>query len=810
MLKRRIGGKTVNNVINVIDFSKNQLRKSQKNACFRLCVTIVLMSLLLATFPFLFAPKMAAANQSDSNTLNNPIEAKYSFNTYNSYNSKSKGISLKIVKSTSILTDKSGYHISLLLKNSGSKDFPEGKIQVTFNPWYTFMSRTDLQKWSQAESRIPTPQLIGEVSVPALARGKSYNAQIDVDANNPNLSNILYWGPKPVSITYSSLDFKHYYSVKSFVTRANIGVKNVQTPPINVTLLMPIIAKSSDWRYTINKQNISPSVNAINAPLEDLYNTATNAASGTSNLANSTSNKKIRLSKDSIKRFNALTSLVQKHPSLQTIADSNTLKFANPTFTPSVFMQNNGFDISHYAESNNHVYYKLAGIGLDSWSKKSSILENSTTKPLNLDTYALQTGGKWTLRALEQAAANGYKTVVATSGFDALANRFAIKNGVYEVQTSLGSVKVLSCQEILSDLANGRSTSSQSVAEYTSAGLLNRLAAQSAFYQMEQPYTPRHLLIMFNQDSPISLIESVVSMLEKSPWISLLDLKSLTQSKPISKEYLGYNPVPKESGIEGKATIASKEKIGKLVADRMLVNQFINSILDQNELNNHKTNESDAQSLAKQNAKLKINQNSKIWSENLLKLFDAMAQRELNNATSAANTTNTTSATNTSTLRESSSEVKDQSQYKDGTHVLAKMLISGIHIIPPKDVTLVSETATMPITISNTNPYPVSVYLTAYTNSMEIVARRKTPVKIAANSESQVILPLRSTTSSKVKATFALEDRNRNVFGSTKETTITSTLQISDKSGTIIIIFAFALGALGLFRQFNRKKDPDE
>lgn len=784
----------MNSVINVIDFSKNQLRKSQKNACFRLCVAIVLMSLLLATFPFLLAPKMAYANQSGSNTLNNPIEAKYSFNAYNSYNSKSKRISLKIVKSTSILTDKSGYHISLLLKNNSSKDFSEGKIQVTFNPWYTFMSRTDLQKWSQAESRIPTPQLIGEVSVPALARGKSYNTQIDVDANNPNLSNILYWGPKPVSITYSSLDFKHYYSVKSFVTRANIGVKNIQTPPINVTLLMPIIAKSSDWRYTINKQNISPSVNAINSTLEDLYNTATNATK-------SAASKKIRLSKDSIKRFNALTSLVQKHPSLQTIADSNTLKFANPTFTPSVFMQNNGFDISNYAESNNHVYYKLAGIGLDSWSKKSSILENSTTKPLSLDTYALQTGGKWTLRALEQAAANGYKIVVATSGFDALANRFAIKNGVYEVQTSLGSVKVLSCQEILNDLANGRSTSSQSVAEYTNAGLLNRLAAQSAFYQMEQPYTPRHLLIMFNQDSPISLIESVVSMLEKSPWISLLDLKSLTQSKPITKEYLGYNPVPKESGIEGKLVIASKEKIDKLVADRMLVNQFINSILDQNELNHHKTNESDAQSLAKQNAKLKINQNSKIWSENLLKLFDAMAQREINNATSAANT---------NTLHESSSEVKDKLQYKNGTHVLAKMLISGIQIIPPKDVTLVSETATMPITISNTNPYPVSVYLTAYTNSMEIVTRRKTSVKIAANSESQVILPLRSTTSSKVKATFALEDRNRNIFGSTKETTITSTLQISDKSGTIIIIFAFAFGALGLFRQFNRKKDPDE
>ena len=777
MLRRRIGGKTVinvTNVINVIDFSKNQLRKSQKNAFLRLCVTTVLMALLLATFPFFFAPKVAYANQS-------------SLSSYSLYNTKSKGISLKIVKSTSILTDKSGYHINLLLKNNSSKDFPEGKIQVTFNPWYTFMSRTDLQKWSQDESRIPTPQLIGEVSVPALASGKSYSAQIDVDANSQNLSNIIYWGPKPVSITYSSLDFKHYYSVKSFVTRANIGIKNVQTPPINVTLLMPIIAKSSDWRYNISKHNISPSINTISESQEDLSNPTTG----------STTNRKIRLSKSSIKRITSLINLVQKHPKLQTIADPNTLKFSEPTFTPSVFMQNNGFNISRYAESENHVSYKLAGIGLDSWSKKSSVLENSTTKPLNLDSYAFQTGEKWTLRALEQAAANGYKTVVATSGFDPLANRFAVKNGVYEVQTSSGSVKVLSCQETLNELINGHFTSAQSAAETTSAGLLNRLAAQSAFYQMEQPYMPRHLLLTFSPDSSIPLIESVVSILEKSPWISLLDINSLTHSKAITKEHLGYSPVPKASSIEGKSLIASKAKIRQLASDRMLVNQFINSILDQNELNNHKTSESDAQSLAKQNAKLKINQNSKIWSENLIKLFDAMAQRELDNTLNSASQSN-------------SSASESQTQTKNSTHDLAKMLISGINIIPPKDVTLVSETATMPITISNTNPYPISVYLTAYTNSMEIVTRRKTPVKIAANSESQVILPLRSTTSSKVKATFALEDRNHNVFSSTKETAITSTLQISDKSGTIIIIFAFALGAFGLFRQFNRKKDPDE
>lgn len=53
-------------------------------------------------------------------------------------------------------------------------------------------------------------------------------------------------------------------------------------------------------------------------------------------------------------------------------------------------------------------------------------------------------------------------------------------------------------------------------------------------------------------------------------------------------------------------------------------------------------------------------------------------------------------------------------------------------------------------------------------------------------------------------------DRNGAAFGATQVTHITSALQISDKSGFVIIGFAVLLGAVGLWRQFNRKKDPDE
>ena len=58
--------------------------------------------------------------------------------------------------------------------------------------------------------------------------------------------------------------------------------------------------------------------------------------------------------------------------------------------------------------------------------------------------------------------------------------------------------------------------------------------------------------------------------------------------------------------------------------------------------------------------------------------------------------------------------------------------------------------------------------------------------------------------------TLSLQDRQGITFGATQTTHITSALQISDKTGFIIIGIAVLLGALGLWRQFHRKKDPDE
>lgn len=93
---------------------------------------------------------------------------------------------------------------------------------------------------------------------------------------------------------------------------------------------------------------------------------------------------------------------------------------------------------------------------------------------------------------------------------------------------------------------------------------------------------------------------------------------------------------------------------------------------------------------------------------------------------------------------------------------------------------------------------------------MEIVTSRFTEATIPANSEAQVTFAIRVATSGHATAHITLLDRNGDTFGSAQNTDITSVLRISDMTGFIIIGFSLLLGRVGLWRQFHRKKDPDE
>ena len=79
--------------------------------------------------------------------------------------------------------------------------------------------------------------------------------------------------------------------------------------------------------------------------------------------------------------------------------------------------------------------------------------------------------------------------------------------------TDAGDVTVLTAQSVLSDLAQGKATSSDAEAngEGTTAGRLARFVAQSAFYQMEQPYAERNLLVYLSDNSDPAVVDAYIA-----------------------------------------------------------------------------------------------------------------------------------------------------------------------------------------------------------------------------------------------------------------------------------------------------------
>ncbi len=111
---------------------------------------------------------------------------------------------LSINSSTAVLTDTSGYHLNATVTNTTGQEIPAGTLTLAMNAFYTFVSRNDIQDWSEGNGRIPTPQSVGQADVPALQPGASANVSIDADAHQESLTAINSWGPKPVLLSYSA------------------------------------------------------------------------------------------------------------------------------------------------------------------------------------------------------------------------------------------------------------------------------------------------------------------------------------------------------------------------------------------------------------------------------------------------------------------------------------------------------------------------------------------------------------------------------------------------------------------------------
>ena len=469
-------------------------------------------------------------------------------------------------------------------------------------------------------------------------------------------------------------------------------------------------------------------------------------------------------------RLKSLEQTFTKHDKLQVVADPTYLKtMPMPTQVDGI-TQPALFDITAYSALNDSKTYDSAGVGTSRWNAEQALknYQSALGDPnASMTTYAWQGTGNWTADALAKAKQQGYGTVIATHDFEE-DDAATVRTGKTVVSTDAGDITVLSAQNVLSGLAQGKATSDDANAdsEGTTAGRLARFVAQSAFYQMEQPYAERNLLVCLNEDSDPSVVDALMSDIEQSPWLNLTDLATLKDAD-ISEDAASMSTdLPQTDGLTDGMRSDVQQTLSALANSSSNIKRFNTSIL------------------VKPNGKDESDVNT--WSRQLTNAHTIMALHALGG------------------------ESPSRSTMAEGANQLAALLINGVAITPTESVNVVSETAKMPVTISNSHPYPVKVKVSSLTDSMQIVTSRFDTVQVPPHGEAQVAFTIRVSTSGTANATISLFDRNGAAFGATQVTHITSALQISDKSGFVIIGFAVLLGAVGLWRQFNRKKDPDE
>ena len=105
--------------------------------------------------------------------------------------------------STPVVSNKSGYSLRATVTNTANRPMENARLTVSTSALYSFSSRADMQAWSEAHARIPTPDVLGTQTVPTIPAGQSIEVSVNVPANQDALKKMTSWGPKPVRLSLS-------------------------------------------------------------------------------------------------------------------------------------------------------------------------------------------------------------------------------------------------------------------------------------------------------------------------------------------------------------------------------------------------------------------------------------------------------------------------------------------------------------------------------------------------------------------------------------------------------------------------------
>lgn len=755
----------------------------------------------------------------------------------------SEGLSLTLAKATPIITASSGYQASVTITNKSSQAAQAGTLTLRTSQ-YSLISSSNAQDW--AEGRY-NPYLfdLAQVSVPALKRNSSVTVTVTLKADDRNLASLRNWGPKPLEVVYQAAAQPNSGEadprtgttlsahLNTFVTRSHDGLDEFKTPQMALTVVMPVVA--TGWQVRTQTSDTA-SVNQKNKKLAATLALVHDPMS---------TDFPLTLTKKAKAYTLAQLKLLKDYPHLQSVVDPALLASLREDNTPtsgkapasrsvaislyqamSSISQPYSFDISRLTLDPEG--FEKAGVSADTWSvqagdslasdfqssssssssQPSSTGENSgqskkteenssSSTPASVAKGAIAWEGSssWTARSLETAARAGYKTVIANSARP-VADDSIVETGHVVMNTAAGDVTVLVTQSTLTQLAEGQKTSEQALAENSDAGRLQRFIAQSAIFQMQQPYVQRNLLVSLGSRTSLANSRALLSALQSADWLKSGTLADLRQGATNVSAHFDLAPDGNTAHTHAASTARQLSTLTKTLTtlSQLKKNVLVKASAKSSDNPGKEDKTDNPQPLARQNAKSSA-EDDVTQDEWLAKLETSHMHLAL--ASFASENADTQNG-----LADLTALQADQKMNAE--------LSNAVSIVKPSVINVFSESAQTPVTVTNRLPYPVKVKLSAQTDTQLTTVSSEKTLTVHENSEAQATLHVRVVGTSQTTLSIQVTDEQGNVLGEPQTTMLYTQLPLNDLSGDILIVLAVVLGIVGLRRQFTRKKDPDQ
>lgn len=755
----------------------------------------------------------------------------------------SEGLSLTLAKATPIITASSGYQASVTITNKSSQAAQAGTLTLRTSQ-YSLISSSNAQDW--AEGRY-NPYLfdLAQVSVPALKRNSSVTVTVTLKADDRNLASLRNWGPKPLEVVYQAAAQPNSGEadprtgttlsahLNTFVTRSHDGLDEFKTPQMALTVVMPVVA--TGWQVRTQTSNTA-SVNQKNKKLAATLALVHDPMS---------TDFPLTLTKKAKAYTLAQLKLLKDYPHLQSVVDPALLASLREDNTPtsgkapasrsvaislyqaiSSISQPYSFDISRLTLDPEG--FEKAGVSADTWSvqagdslasdfqssssssssQPSSTGENSgqskkteenssSSTPASVAKGAIAWEGSssWTARSLETAARAGYKTVIANSARP-VADDSIVETGHVVMNTAAGDVTVLVTQSTLTQLAEGQKTSEQALAENSDAGRLQRFIAQSAIFQMQQPYVQRNLLVSLGSRTSLANSRALLSALQSADWLKSGTLADLRQGATNVSAHFDLAPDGNTAHTHAASTARQLSTLTKTLTtlSQLKKNVLVKASAKSSDNPGKEDKTDNPQPLARQNAKSSA-EDDVTQDEWLAKLETSHMHLAL--ASFASENADTQNGSADLTALQADQKMNAE-------------LSNAVSIVKPSVINVFSESAQTPVTVTNRLPYPVKVKLAAQTDTQLTTVSSEKTLTVHENSEAQATLHVRVVGTSQTTLSIQVTDEQGNVLGKPQTTMLYTQLPLNDLSGDILIVLAVVLGIVGLRRQFTRKKDPDQ